>query len=69
MELDSRPADSVFPEMVRRSKFIGVQMGEMSRDAVSFDRFAPIPGVDANQVEQWMQAIKVDAVSALEWKW
>jgi len=44
-------------------------MGEMIRDAESFDPFAAIPGVESNQIEQWMQAIKVDAVSALEWKW
>ena len=55
--------------MVIRSKFIDVQMGEMSREAISFDRFAEIPDVDANQLEQWMQATKVDVVSALEWKW
>jgi len=67
--VDSSPTNGVSPETVKRSRFIDVRMGEMSRDAVSFERFAPIPGVDANQVEQWMQAIKVDAVSALEWKW
>jgi AraC-like DNA-binding protein len=69
LSLDNHFLASVLNESVKRSRFVDVQYGEMSRDAVSFEPFPAIPGVDPGQLEQWIQAIHVDAVSAIEWKW
>jgi AraC-like DNA-binding protein len=39
------------------------------RDPLTFSPFPAIDGVDALQLEQWIQAVRIEAISAMEWKW
>jgi len=44
-------------------------IGDLVRDPKTFSPFPRIEGVDAAELEQWIQALRIQAISAIEWRW
>jgi AraC-like DNA-binding protein len=49
--------------------FIDNSPGDAIRDPRTFKQFAKIAGITDEELDRWLQALDVQAVSALEWLW
>ncbi len=52
-----------------RAIFLPNTVGDLVRDPQTFSPFPAVGGVDAAQLEQWIRAVRIEAISAIEWKW
>ena len=44
-------------------------IGDIPRDLNTFEPFPLVEGISTGQLEQWIEALRVQPISAIEWQW